>query len=301
MSSRWLEPRFASDGELEVAQLLARHFWRQTIDSAQAPEFFRAFELAAANRLATPIVAAQLDSTVGSPFLVTRLFGGFVPYLIRSIRPDRPIVDHSSEGDATSNLDWVETFQRYLGLPTFEAIMTTFSERFTFDHPTPADFVKTAESESGRDLTWFFDQIGKDGRSFDYAVDGVDGKRFSDGRYLTRIVVARHGDGVFSGSSHPRVGPYESGRGVEVAVEFGDGARRTEYWDGRDQRKVFMYDSAAPVERVSVDPNRTLAFDRNKTNNGWALMPRAAAARNRWALRWMTWIEDLLVGYSFFA
>jgi hypothetical protein len=300
----WLEPRFASDTELEVARGLARHFWRQTIggDVARWPWFFAPFEADAANRLADPIVASQLDSTLGRPFLVTRLFAGFVPYIVRSIRLERPIGgDDARDGGSGGSPAWVGTLERYLGWPTFEAIMTTFSERFRFGHPAPQDFFDTAESVSGRDLRWFFEQIGDQPREFEYGVDEVTSRQSSDGRYHSRIVIGRHGDGIFSGTSHPRVGPYESGRAVELAIDFDDRLTRAEYWDGRDRQKAFLYESVAPVKRVVVDPNGVLLLDRNITKSSWVLRPRAASAANRWALRWMTWIEDLIVGSSFLA
>jgi hypothetical protein len=302
LSLRWIEPRYASDTEIDVARLLAEHEWRTTIEANAGdwPWFSLALENETANRLARPIVAAQLNSTLARPFLVARFFGGFVPYLVRSVRVDRPVeVGTPDEVDARAEVRWVETLERYLGWPTFEAIVATLFEKFEFAAAGPDEFVATAESVSGRDLNWLFNQLGPGVRRFDYAIDRVDSRRDADGRYLLDVVVTRRGDGIFSGTSKPRVGPYESGRGVEIAVEFADGESRSEHWDGRDVQKTFSYNSVAPIDRVIVDPNETLQLDVNRTNNSWTRQPRTATAATRWTLRWLTWIEDLLVGYCF--
>ena len=51
---------------------------------------------------------------------------------------------------------------------------------------------------------------------------------------------------------------------------------------------------------VEVDPDRVLLLDLNYTNNSWTSRPRAAAASGKWALRWLTWLEDVLLTYAFF-
>jgi len=73
----------------------------------------------------------------------------------------------------------------------------------------------------------------------------------------------------------------------------------TERWDGRDPWKALRYVRGAPVATVEVDPDRVLLLDLNVTNNTWTATPRAAEAANRWALRWLTWFQNVLLTYAF--
>jgi hypothetical protein len=98
--------------------------------------------------------------------------------------------------------------------------------------------------------------------------------------------VNRLGDGVFP---------------IDVRVTFDDGASVVERWDGRDRWHAFHYRRAARVSTVEVDPNRVLLLDVNYTNNSWTARPHAAAAARKWSLRWLTWLEELLITDSFFS
>ena len=61
-----------------------------------------------------------------------------------------------------------------------------------------------------------------------------------------------------------------------------------------------MYESAAPVERVDVDPDRVLRLDTARTNNTWIRVPRAPAAAARWTALWLIWLEGVLLNYATF-
>jgi len=49
---------------------------------------------------------------------------------------------------------------------------------------------------------------------------------------------------------------------------------------------------------VQVDPTHILMLDVNYTNNSRTLQPRAAEASLKWGLKWMTWLQDVLVTYA---
>ena len=49
---------------------------------------------------------------------------------------------------------------------------------------------------------------------------------------------------------------------------------------------------------VQVDPNRILMLDVNYTNNSRTLQPRAREASVKWSLKWMAWLQDVLVTYA---
>jgi Peptidase family M1 domain len=198
---------------------------------------------------------------------------------------------------------WLATLERYLGWPAVQKILAAHFARGAFRHPTPDEFFALASEVAGQDLTWFFDAVHRSSASFDYGVAQItdapmnprgligdsQAARFEvggGGRLDSTVVVRRFGDGIFP---------------VDVRVTFDDGSVVTEKWDGRDRWKAFSYRRAAPVSTVQVDPDRVLLLDLDYTNNSWTAKPRAAAAAHKWALRWLTWLEDLLLTYASFS
>ena len=44
--------------------------------------------------------------------------------------------------------------------------------------------------------------------------------------------------------------------------------------------------------------DRVLLLDINYTNNSRTLEPRAAEAGLKWSLKWMVWLQDLMLTYA---
>lgn len=181
---------------------------------------------------------------------------------------------------------WLGTLERLLGWGTVQKILATHFERGAFRHPSPDEFFAIASEVSGRDLTWFFDAVHRSSGAFDYGVAQVSSAASAAGSTIHTVVVRRFGDGVFP---------------TPVRVTFQDGTRREETWDGRDRWRAFHFVSASPVAKVEVDPDRVLLLDLNYTNNSWSARPRAAEAASKWSLRWLTWLQELMLTYAFFA
>ena len=124
----------------------------------------------------------------------------------------------------------------------FDSVLAEFARDVPGPEPAIDDFERVASSASGQDLSWLLGQTFGASAIFDYAVAD---SRACQGRLVvsTPPSSSRLGDGVFTGSSAPRVGPFESGRGVSLLVAFEDGERAVKLWDGRDTRKTFSYRS----------------------------------------------------------
>ena len=52
--------------------------------------------------------------------------------------------------------------------------LKTYYNRFKFTHPTPNDFIRTAEKVSGAHLGWYLNDFAKTTKTIDYAVDQVN-------------------------------------------------------------------------------------------------------------------------------
>jgi hypothetical protein len=73
-----------------------------------------------------------------------------------------------------------------------------------------------------------------------------------------------------------------------------------EHWDGQERRAVYVYERPARATIAQVDPDRVLLLDVNYTNNSRTLAPRTPQASLKWSLKWMTWLQDLMLMYAFF-
>jgi hypothetical protein len=320
--TRWLAPRDDVQPERVTIHEAGHQFWYGLVGSN---EFEHAWLDEGLNQFSTARVLAH---GVSPRYHTDRFFLGFVPWVYRGIPLDR--LDHDgtekyrggAEADppalptwryfpATASRItynktalWLHTLERRLGWDTLQRILSTFFQRFQFRHPEPADFFAVANEVSGRDLTWFFDQVYRGSSTFDYAVSDLqsyratvrglvdrDGQReFSAGRadggpWETLVVVRRDGEAIFP---------------VDVQVTFEDGERVRERWDGRDRWRAYRYVRQVKARAAHVDPDRVLRLDVDVTNNSRTLSPRGPAAATKWSLRWLVWLQDLLMTYAFF-
>jgi hypothetical protein len=199
---------------------------------------------------------------------------------------------------------WLHTLERHLGWPTLQRILSTFFHRWRFKHPKPADFIAVANEVSGQDLTWFFDQVHRGSNVFDYGVQELRSvpaataghverngrlefvrETTQRNRFMTTVVVRRYGEAIFP---------------VDVQVTFEAGEQVRERWDGRERWRMYTYEGARRALHAQVDPDRVLLLDVNYSNNSRSLQPAADAAAEKWSLKWLVWLQDLLLDYAFF-
>ena len=88
---------------------------------------------------------------------------------------------------------------------------------------------------------------------------------------------------------------------VLVEIEFEDGSRTIEKWDGRDRWIRYAYERATRVTRVRVDPSHDLVLDIDRTNNSWLHESQADAASTKWASKWMLWVQASMEAFASFS
>jgi hypothetical protein len=209
---------------------------------------------------------------------------------------------------------WLATLEGYLGWDTLQEILHTFFERYRFGHPDPEDLFAIAEDISGRDLSWFFDQVHYGSHHFDYAIDSVatlpaepegwveqdgelvyvervdeDEEGFDDEDkeriYRSEVVVRRLGGGVFP---------------VDVLLVFEDGTEIRRHWDGMLRWTQFVEERNSKLSHAIVDPDRVLMLDIQPSNNSLLVEPDPVLPAAKWASKWMIWLQDLMSNMSFF-
>ncbi len=199
---------------------------------------------------------------------------------------------------------WLATLERMLGWETLQKILSTFFQRWKFRHPTPDDFFAVANEVSGKDLSYFFDQVHRKAAVFDFSVDSVSSKEVKTEGFIerqgqityqksetvepklyeTRVVVRRLQDGILP---------------VEVLLKFENGEEFRDAWDGQSLWKFYTVVKPAKLAYAVVDPDRKLLLDINYTNNSKLLKSKAGMPASKWASKWMIWLQDYLQTLSF--
>jgi aminopeptidase N len=262
--------------------------------------------------LTTYAAARVMDAAYPGRFIVTdRYFGGLVVWPYDDVRWSREVQGNrlnryrlagawddqwkptwrywpataSATTYARTSL-WLTSLERTLGWDTTQRALSSYFARGSFRHPSPEEFIDTMTTTSGRDLSGFFDVMYRGSATFDYAVDRVVERTTDQGATETTVIARRLAEGVLP---------------VEVKVTFADGSEVRQTWDGRDRWRAFRFRRASPAASVEIDPDHVLTLDVNYTNNSWTSHPRTAEAARKWATRWLTWFENVLLTYAFFA
>jgi hypothetical protein len=321
--TRWLTPRDATVPEGVVIHEIGHQFWYGVVATN---EFERAWMDEGFNTYST---ARVIEQAYQPNYYTKRYFGDFIPWVFRNfplrrtIEGDRmPAYRPAATADAQSTPTWrywpgtagaityaktalwMHTLERMVGWPVLQRIMATYFSRWQFRHPAPEDFFAVVNDVTGRDFTWFFDQVYRGSGVFDYEVQqfrsepdtargyfgAAAGRTFNSkegraGDYVTTVVVRRLGDGVF---------PVD----VRVVLENKEEVRWR--WDGRERWKSFEVVKPSRASFAQVDPDHVLLLDVNYTNNSASLAPKADAAARKWSLAWLVWLQDHLLTYGFF-
>jgi aminopeptidase N len=77
-----------------------------------------------------------------------------------------------------------------VGRETMDRAMREYARRWSFKHPTPADFFRTVENVSGQDLSWFWSAFFYGTDVLDIAVDAVT-MRQAGGRNIAVVNLRR--------------------------------------------------------------------------------------------------------------
>jgi hypothetical protein len=150
---------------------------------------------------------------------------------------------------------------KVLGPEVFDSAFREYTRRWAFKHPQPADFFRTMETVSGRDLSWFWRGFFYTSAALDQSIEGV--KQEADGS--AQVTMANLGDAVMP---------------VELGLNFEDGSTElvklpVEIWYG-GSRYVYPFNPGKTIVGASVNPDRTFP-DAIPANDGWKRPATAGA------------------------
>ena len=129
-----------------------------------------------------------------------------------------------------------------LGPEVFDKAFSEYTHRWAFKHPTPADFFRTMEDMSGRDLSWFWREYFYTTATVDQAVDSVTNAPAAGGGNTVRIVLRNNGWAVLP---------------VQMTLTMDDGSTQradlpVEVWYYDQTKFVSTISTPRPVTKVQL-------------------------------------------------
>lgn len=286
----WRTADSTMEVEAAVASAIALRYWPH----AAADE---AFARGLAWYLQSRVVEHVFNLTFARPGHSAeglRLFGGFVPLGFPTLVMSRWSDQLARERGAVA----FAALERYLRWPVLQGGLATLAASMNEAPLTPDHANQVLSRAAGQDLTWFFETSFAAAMPIDYALN-VAGSTpcATPSCYRTSVTVLRNG-APFTGSSQPRVGPYDSGTAVGVEVRFGDGQTATARWDGRDARRTFEFESPSPAVSARLDPEGALLLDPTPLDHSWSAQPQTNVPITKWVARWMVWLQHAMLTYT---
>lgn len=137
----------------------------------------------------------------------------------------------------------------YLGDELYDKCMSIYFESWKFKHPQPADIRVVFEKETGKDLSWFFDDLVNSTKQIDYKIQRV--KKNETGSKT--VVLANKSDLI----APVRVDAFSKGKKVESVWTSGG--------KFEDVEAVF---TSKDIDKVVIDSENKMP-EKNKSNNTW--------------------------------
>jgi hypothetical protein len=167
---------------------------------------------------------------------------------------DRPVIGELSSFKEPSSIfalaygkgsAVLSMLEAQVGEETFERLMARYAREFRFKNANLDDLVRICQEESAQELGGFFHQWLKTNKSSDFAVKSVQ---------AGKVVLENRGDLQMP---------------VKTRVKFWDGTEIIDQWSGKEQSRQIDLPGNKPVQEVSVDPEKIIALDLDRTNNHW--------------------------------
>lgn len=143
-----------------------------------------------------------------------------------------------------------------LGHDRFDYAFKKYIERWAFKHPSPDDFFRTMDNDSGEDLTWFWREWFKNNWQLDIALQSVSYKdnNFKNGADITIVNLQK------------MAMPFT------LEIIFKDGSKQAmqipvETWLQSSTRTIHLQ-TTQPLRSVTIDPAAMLP-DSDRGNNSW--------------------------------
>jgi len=205
-------------------------------------------------------------------------------------------------------------------------VIRTYHQRWRFKHPDAINFIDTVKEVSGRDMKWFFEQTVYGTSVLNYSVSFTTGKQRARRGFFDQEGGPKFNRGPKKEEEdNDEQGPYESevlvrrlGEmrfPVSVLVKFADGSSVRESWglhsnappqaasaisDDQYRWVKFKYFNRPKIVSAQVDPDFIWELEVPRSDDSYLRDPVTLAA-DKWYLRWVVWIQNVTMAFSFFS
>ena len=145
-----------------------------------------------------------------------------------------------------------------MGPELFDFAFKTYAKRWAFKQPTPADFFRTMEDASGKDLDWFWRGWFYSTDACDIAIDSVKYFHAENNTYSYEVTLNNKGGLV-----------------MPVIIEwlYSDNTKETDRlpaqaWRMNEKTAILTFVKKKEVVSITLDPGRETA-DIDENNNKW--------------------------------
>ena len=139
----------------------------------------------------------------------------------------------------------IKHFEKYLGQPSFDTLMSSFYQQWAFKHPTAADFITHLEYNTKPSISWLYDDLINSDKAIDYSIQRLQEK--GDSLKLT-----------LKNKGRSKV-PF-----AIVALQGRDTLQKN--WIQMFQEKQTFTFPKTTADRFLIDPNHSIP-DINRQNN----------------------------------
>lgn len=175
--------------------------------------------------------------------------------------------------------------ERQVGTQTMNKIMTTYTKKYRFGHPSTRDFQKVVEQVTHASWQTYFNQYVYGKQMTDFSIDNitVQKKISSSGTlYESNVTVSRQ-DG-----NYPN---------IPLLFTFADGHTLQKIWNGTGDSTQFKLQYKSPISWAMIDPQYTLVLE-NKYINNYLKADLDAKKVSRWNISVTKLMETLLGSLS---
>ena len=168
----------------------------------------------------------------------------------------------------------LHTLERYLGHDKMMKILKEYYNEYKYKHPRGEDFINIVKRNCNEDMSWFFDELYRSPKTFDYKVTSI--KKSFNNEY--EVLVERLSDGIFKN---------------DVAL-YTDKDTLYQKWDGVERWKILKFKTKNEVVAAEIDPYRKNLLDINFANNSFTVTSRVWASLSL-SIRFFFWVQNALM------
>ncbi|MFF2912839.1 M1 family metallopeptidase [Paenibacillus sp. NPDC057934] len=176
----------------------------------------------------------------------------------------------------------LKDIERQVGTKTMDTILSTYTNKYRFRHPSTRDFQKVVENVTKKSWQNYFDLYIYDGGAPDFSIDDIQMRTKEN---------AGTGQGYESIVKVSNRGSHYAN--VPIRFTFSDGHTVERVWNGDNKNTAFQLISSSPLLSAEIDPQHTLLLE-NKHINNFRLAEIKPDTLSRWTLTLSKLLETVL-------